>query len=216
MGERRCVIVGDVVESRSVDDREALRSSLSEGLTRANEVLKDQIAAPFAVLKGVDEIGGVLTGPGRAYRALREIAEALHPVEIRFAVVHDEIDVGIGTSAVAEMDGPAFHEADRLLEHIASDDRAVALGDPDVQPWLLSLLEDQMHLLFTRKGAWTDYQAELVRGYRQKNNMQTLADELGVSVQTVSQTLSRANAESVIAIESNLETAMSEVWECSE
>lgn len=212
MGERRCVVVGDVVKSRSVDNREVLRSSLNEGVTRANEVIGEQIIAPFSVLKGVDEIGGVLTGPERAYRALREIAEALHPVEIRFAVVHGEIDVGLESSAVAEMDGHAFHEADELLEHISTDGRAVALEDPDVELWLLSLLADQMHMLFTRKGAWTDHQAALVRAYREKKNMQAIADERGVSVQAVSQTLSRANAKSIISIESNLETAMLEVW----
>lgn len=212
MDGRWCVVVGRVMDSRSVDDRGVLRASLDEGIARANEVLREQTVAPFSMVRGLDEIGGVLTSPERAYRALREITEAVHPVAVRFAVVHGEIDVGLATESVARMDGPAFHEADRLLERLAADGDAVALADPDVEPWIRTLLADQIRLLFTMKRGWTAHQAELVRAYRRAESMQAIADERDVSVQTVSQTLARANATQILAVESNLEAALSAVW----
>lgn len=212
MPERWCIVIGDVIESRSVTDREALQTSLSQGVSRATDALADQTVAPFSVLKGVDEVGGVLRDPGHAYRAIREIAEAIHPTAIRFAVVHGEVDVGTTTSDISEMDGPAFHKADTLLADITEDGWAVALHDPDVESWLLSLLADQIHLLFAWKQEWTPHQASVVREYRQRESMQALANDRNVSIQAVSQTLSRAEAEMVLSTETNLETAMTEVW----
>jgi hypothetical protein len=211
MDGRRCVVVGEVADP-AVDDREALRTSLEEGIARANEALDEETVAPFTVLRGVEELGGVLTTPERVYTALREITEAVHPVEIRFAVVYGEIDIGLATAAVAQMDGPAFQEADRLLAGLSADDRAVAFADPDVERWLLTLLTDQIRLLFGMKRTWTAYQADLVRAYRRKESMQAIADERNVSVQTVSQTLARANAKQIMAVESNLDAALAAVW----
>jgi len=164
------------------------------------------------VVRGVEEIGGVLTDPERSYRALREITETVLPAEMRFAVVHGRIDVGLATEAVSRMDGPAFQEAHRLLRERASDERAVAFADPDVEPWIRTVLADQIQLLQTVKRGWTAHQAELVRAYRREERMQAIADERDVSVQTVSQTLARANAKQIMAVESNLETALSAVW----
>lgn len=212
MDGRRCVVVGEVLDPRSVDDTEALRTSLETGIARANEALREQLVAPFSVLRGVEVIGGVLTDPERSCRALREITETVLPVEMRFAVVHGQIDVGLATGAVSRMDGPAFHEVDRLLEALATDESAVAFADPDVEPWILTVLADQIQLLTTLKRGWTAHQAELVRAYRREESMQAIADERDVSVQTVSQTLARANARQIMAVESNLETAFSAVW----
>ncbi|MFC6756265.1 hypothetical protein ACFQER_05595 [Halomicroarcula sp. GCM10025894] len=131
---------------------------------------------------------------------------------MRFAVVHGGIDVGLATEAVSRMDGPAFQTVDRLLTTLASDGRAVAFADPNVEPWIRTVLADQIQLLQTLKRAWTAHQAELVRAYRREERMQAIADQRDVSVQTVSQTLARANAKQILAVESNLETALSAVW----
>jgi len=87
------VIVGDVVDSRAVEDREALHGRLESGMERANDAVGDRLVAPFTTLKGVDEVGGVLTDPGRAYHAVRELTDAIHPTAIRFAVVWGDVDV---------------------------------------------------------------------------------------------------------------------------
>lgn len=71
MSHRACVVVGDVVRSRSVEDRERLREALLDGLDRVNAALSDRLLAPFATLKGVDELGGVLNGLAGVERALR-------------------------------------------------------------------------------------------------------------------------------------------------
>jgi len=212
MGTRRCVVVGDTVDSRAVADRSDLRDRLDAGIERANELLGEELCAPFEVLKGVDEVGGVLRDPGSIYPPIRAISEAIHPTAMRFAVVWGEIDVGQDADTVAEMDGPAFHEADRRLRELGDTDRAVSLAVPGTDPWLVRLVANQMHLLAARKQDWTTTQAAVVRQYRELDNMQAVADRRDVSVQTVSKTLQRANAASIVEIEADLDAALSELW----
>lgn len=211
MAAHRCVVVGDVVASRAETDRESLRRRLDEGMAEANEAVAGDVVAPFTTLKGVDEIGGVLATPARAYPALRAIAEAVHPTAIRFAVVWGELDVGLDETDVSKMDGPAFHEADALLTDLADSGRTVALS-VGADEWLERLVADQIDLLFMWKDEWTVTQADVVRQYREAGSMKAVAEQRDVSVQAVSQTLARADAARVLEIEAGLETAMAELW----
>lgn len=212
MTERRCIVVGDVVASREVEDRVALRDVLADGIERANQTLEEALVAPFATLKGVDEVGGVLGTLAGSYRAIRTLVEAIHPAEIRFAVVWGEVDVGVDASDVARQDGPAFHRADELVAELARDDRYVGLdvGDgpgPTQRPYVTTIA-NQMDLLCMWKAAWTGRQAEVVRRYRTADTMAEVAQALDVTVQTVSKTLGRAEADRILAIEADLEVTV--------
>lgn len=200
-----CVVVGDVVGSRSVDDREALRDDLEAAVAAANAEVGDRLVAPFAILKGVDEVAGVLADTAGADRALWALAEGIHPTGIRFAVVRGEVDVGVDSGDVAAMDGPAFHEADRVLEAVAADDRHVGLSiDGAGEPVVVELLEALANLLLAWKGEWTARQAELVGRYRGAASMTALAEAEGITVQVVSKTLARAGAETVLRTETGM------------
>lgn len=204
MSHRACVVVGDVVGSRSVEDRDRLRERLLDGLDRTNEALGDRLLAPFATLKGVDELGGVLDGPAGIDRAIMEIVEAIHPTEIRIAVAIGEIDVGVETGAIASMDGPAFHAADERLGALADAGRNVAIAGVDGP--LATAVEDLLDLVVHYRSTWTDRQAEVVSAYRTTESVSAVADRLDVTPQTVSRTLQRASGRRLLAIERDLES----------
>lgn len=212
MGERRCVVLGDVIGSRQVDDRAAVGKALEAGLAQANERAADAVHAPFTVLKGVDEVGGVLTTPGPVYTVIQTIAEAIHPHEIRFGVAWDIVDVAADSDDVAVMDGPAFHHADARRSDVADQDRYVGLDlDALAEPPVSTLLAGQCDLLFLWKSAWTPRQCEVVRAYRDAETMTAVAEDLGVAVNTVSRTLQRAHAHPLLAIEAELRDAFSQL-----
>lgn len=116
------VFLGDVVGSREIPDRDDFRSRLVQTCSQVNERYDEEIHADLQLLKGVDEIGGVLSSGAIIYRLVRTFADAIHPHRLRVAVVHDTIDVGATTGAVSKMDGPAFHRADELLDAIEGSD----------------------------------------------------------------------------------------------
>ena len=205
------MIVGDVIDSRSRTDRERLRTALEAGLDRANEVVREGLVAPFAVLKGVDEVGGVLTDATVLYDILDGLRERLHPQELRVAVAAGEVDVGVDAGEVARMDGPAFHRADELLATAETDDRWVGVDLGDGDDLLRTLLSDHVDLLFMIKADWTERQTEVVRLYRTEDTMDAVADRLGVSVQAVSQTLQAARARAVFDVEATLEATLARI-----
>jgi hypothetical protein len=222
----RCLVVGDVVSSRAVENRASLGGVPADGVERTNDVLRADpttaVVAPFATPQGVDEVGGVLETLAGSYRAVRTLVEAVHPAEIRFAVVWGEVDVGVDAPDVARQDGPAFHRADDLLAELASEDRYVGLdvefatgGGPGdgrgtergLGPYVTTI-GNQMDLLCAWKVGWTERQVEVVRRYREADTMSAVAEGLDVTVQTVSKTLGRARGDRILAIERDLEEAV--------
>lgn len=198
----RLVLLGDVVDSRHVDDREAFGRRLADACAAVTDAHGDAFDAPLEPLKGVDEIGGVLTDPAVLYDVLDGLRDRLHPQELRVAVAAGEVDVGVDTGEVARMDGPAFHRADELLTGLAGSPLRVAL-DLDTAP-LDAAIADEVNLLFRLKAGWTDHQRRVVDAYRRAGSQSAAAADLGVSQAAVSQALSRADYATVREIETRL------------
>lgn len=221
MVSHRCVIVGDVVDSRENDRREGLERDLIEGLNSVNNAFQEEIVADFVQLKGVDEIAGVLRTPADAYGVVRSITEQIHPVSIRFAVIFGAVDIAPNSEDVAMMDGSAFHRADALLSRIETQDRLVGIDinttgvderdrsddrSGDDHSLLCDLLVDHLDLIQLWKSRWTDRQVELVRAYRSYGSVVAVADEIGVTPQTVSESLRRSRAQTILEMEERIET----------
>lgn len=214
MPPRRCVIIGDVIGSKSVEDRGALKARIDDGVALVNEELSNRLVAPFQPLKGVDEIGGVLADLRGAYHAVRVLTEAVHPVEIRFAIVWGDVDIGGEGDDVTEMDGPAFHDADDALARLGDRDRYVAVVvDRPAKDWLERLLSNQFELLLILKHELTERQMEILRVYREVRRLAPVASEFDVTVQSISNTLKRARAQPMLDIEADLDVAVEQFAE---
>lgn len=203
-GMTQYVVLGDVVASRSVEDRGALSERLAAACEAVGAANEDAVAAPFTPLKGVDELAGVLSSPAPIYDVVDGFRERLHPQELRVAVAAGEIDVGADTDDPARMDGPAFHRADDLLAEIGGTDFrfAMDLGEDRLD----ATVADEVNLLLFRKREWTDRQREVVRRYRELGAQEAVADELGVSQPAVSRALERAMWPTIREIEGRLRT----------
>lgn len=206
MPEQYCVVLGDVVDSREIDDREAFQRTLTGTLDAINEEFDDSLQAPFAVLKGVDEIGGVLRTVPPVVEIQRRLARAVHPQQIRVVAVLGEIDVNEESVDVSAMDGEAFARADALLSELESDDLTFRLeGDESV---LDDLISDEVNLLDMLRAEWTERQLEVVTRFDELDSQKAVAESLGVSPQAVSKALSRTRGQNVLAIEERLAEAV--------
>lgn len=206
MTERYCVVLGDVVDSREIDDREAFQRTLTETLDAINEEFDDSLQAPFAVLKGVDEIGGVLRTVPPVVKTQRRLARAVHPQQMRVVAVLGAVDVNEGAGDVAVMDGEAFARADALLAELESEDFTFRLaGD---EPVLDVLLSDEINLLDMLRAEWTERQLEIVTRLDELDSQKAVAESLDISPQAVSKALSRTKGRKVLAIEERLDEAV--------
>jgi hypothetical protein len=205
------VVLGDVVGSRTLEDRESVRETLEGAVDAATATAGEAVVAPFAILKGVDEIGGVLDDPAEVVPAVRTLVEHLHPVELRVGIAWGDVDVDPDATAVASMDGPAFHRADECLLDAREGDRFVRVALDGVPAVFEPVLGDQLDLLSLWTYSWTPRQTEIVRAYRDADTMTAVADDLDVTVQMISKTLDRTHAETVFAVEETLEDAFAAI-----
>lgn len=202
MSDPAFVLLGDVVDSQKVTDRSAFQSRLRTGLERVNDRYEEAIHTEFRILKGIDELGGVLADPGVTFDVVKELSETVHPHEITMALVYDTIDVGVDRPDVAQMDGPAFARADDLITQNKRSDFLfdMAVGEDPAE----RLLRDMVNLILFFRGTWTDRQREIVAAYESADTQKAVAASLDVSEGLVSRRLSDAKAKQVLAMESRV------------
>jgi len=61
--EKMFVLLGDIVSSRKIDDEISFQRRLESACRIINGKFREDIHADFKIIKGIDEIGGVLRSP---------------------------------------------------------------------------------------------------------------------------------------------------------
>jgi len=204
--ERALVVLGDVVGSREVADREALQRDLQGSMQAVNQRHEDDVLASFSLLKGVDEFGGVLTGISALYDIVKTIYRSTSPTAVRFAGAYGRVDVGSERREVAEMNGPAFHRADGLLSDIDVDGRLFALYTGD--DLLDIFIGNYVNLCLMQMSEWTPRETEIVDAYERMGTQSVAAEELDVSQQRVSNVIRETNWKEFRRMESDLNNAL--------
>lgn len=202
MIQKNCVVLGDVVNSREIQDRETFQETLQSTLSEINTQFDDALRAPFKILKGVDEIGGVLKSIRPLVTIQRQLARSLHPQQIRLAAVVGEIDVNAATGDVSAMDGEAFARADRVLDELESTDFTFELEG--TMPLLDGVLSDEINLLDMFRETWTERQVEIISKYERLDSQKEVAESLDISPQAVSNVLTKTKGDKIVRLEQRL------------
>lgn len=198
------VVVGDVVDSRQIPDRDQFGGTLADALATVNRTYGESIRADFAAVKGIDEVVGVLDDVRAVYDVVKTVYDAIHPQQVRFVVVRGAIDVNPGGTDATAMDGPAFHDANERMEAVERRDLLFDLdgGDPTVD----GLVAGTVNLVLTLREDWTDREFQVVRARERAATQREAAAELGLAQQTVSDALRRAHWKRVHQVERFLDT----------
>lgn len=202
MKQKLYVILGDVISSRRIRDREEFQHKLETILENINDTYTEDIFADFKILKGIDEIGCVLSTMSNGYRIINAIAEQLHPNLMRNVMVFDYIDAGIKTRDISKMDGPAFHKASDILRNLK---KSKLMFDMSVSDKMIdTAISGQINLILLTKKNWSLNQHQIAKEYKSTNNQDEVAKNLGISQQAVSKTLNRIMWKQIFGIEEKL------------
>lgn len=204
------VVLGDVVDSRAISDRDGFRETFASARERLAEAYGNAFVAGPSVLKGIDELGAVVSTLEPIYDVVRTLQHDLHPHAIRLAVASGDISVGQAGS-VAHMDGEAFHRATELLERIERDGLRFGL-DTGNQP-LDTAVADEINLLVHLREGWTDRQREVVTRYERAETQRAVASDLDISQQAVSNVLQSASWPLIETIEDRLRETLALGWD---
>ncbi len=202
MKQKFYVMLGDVIASRRITDREIFQRKLEEACSNVNLNFFEDIYADFNILKGIDEIGGVLLNITSVYKIINTLQEQFYPHSMRFALVFDYIDTAIESQEVSKMDGPAFHRASDILKDLKGSRLMfkMSIGDELME----KMVTGEINLIFLLKKNWSLRQRRILYEYRKIGNQNMVAKTLGISQQAVSKALNRSMWKEISGIEEDL------------
>jgi len=196
------VVLGDVVSSRRLVDRREFQNKLEKTCEEINKVYAEDIYAEFKILKGTDEIAGVLSDLSNIYKIVSTIQEQLYPNYMRFAVVLDHIDTALESRDAALMDGPAFHKASDIMNKLK---KSKLMFDMSVSDKIIdTAISGQINLILLLKKNWSPKQRLIVGEYEKTKNQSKIAKKLGITQQAVSKILGRSMWKEIKTIEGKL------------
>lgn len=202
MKQKFYVILGDVIQSRQIDDREHFQKTLEDACKKINNMYAESIYADFKILKGIDEIGGVLSSVSNIYKIITGILEDIYPNTIRFALVFDYIDTSLETRNVTKMDGAAFHKASEMIRELKM---SKLMFDMSVEDEMLDIaITGQINLIFLLKKNWSATQHNIVREYEKIKKQSEVAEKLGITQQAVSKNLRQSMWKEIRTVEENI------------
>ena len=193
------VLLGDVVNSRGIKDRQRFEKRLRIALDKIMRIYGKSFRVPVKNWKGIDEVAAVLNKAGDVYRIMDTMNDALVPEKIRFVLVKGELDVIPKNKDVSQLDGQVFHVAASLMATIKKEKRLFLCDTGN--PLADMALDTQINALFLLKTSWTQKQRNIFNMYFKIGSQDSVAKKLKVTQQSVSKTLNAIAAIQVAALE---------------
>ncbi len=191
-------IIGDLIKSREIQDRDEAQKKLNEVLEAINEKYGESLASRFSITLG-DEFQGLLNSSEQLFRLLFEIKYQLFPLKVRFGVGLGDITTAIDPLESIGADGPAYHAARKMISEVKRTesgkkslicDLMVGVKEQDE---CLEAVNSGLCLLHFMEAHWSDKQREniydsLFNGLNQSE----IARRRGLNQSTVHRSLSSA------------------------
>lgn len=189
-------VIGDIKDSRHLENRKEVQVHLQEILDRLNEKYKDHIVSKFLITLG-DEFQGLLCGGEHILDMVNEIRMEMYPVRLRFGIGFGQITTDIKSEMALGADGPGYYRAREAIELLKEREKknrpvlaelCLRLDEKDQEKEIL--LNTVFDLMYVVESGWTERQREtiwdmLLYGDGQQNT----ARRLSISQPTVQKAL---------------------------
>lgn len=216
--DRYVAVIGDIIESKNITDRSEFQKRLKAVLDRINDKYTDEIASNFMITLG-DEFQGLLKAGKDTLKIILEIESAVQPIRLRFGVGIGKIDTDINRDIPLGADGPAYHNARKMIESLKANEKKYETGFANIMissheseikgmkheseintapqncnDNIDTLLNTILSLCSTIKSKWTRRQTEIINCYFEngKNQYKT-AKKLKITQSSVNKALIISN-----------------------
>ena len=198
MSDSHIVIIGDLVQSRQLEDRAGAQETLQSTLEECNNRFTADIQAPFVVTLG-DEFQGLVSLDFPLEQLWWAYQTRMRSVTAtRFAFGIGQLATKLSRSVV-QMDGPCFHATRDALRWAKSNKRHLAFGIDGAAPIAAALTHAAPGILDLTMQNWTSVQWETVCLLIMHQRQIAVAEARGVTKQSVQDVLKSCRAEEVIA-----------------
>lgn len=188
-----CAIIGDIVGSKNIKDRQKIQDEFNRVLNKTNEKFDDFIASNFTITLG-DEFQGLLFKPDISLEIIEYIRERMDPVELVFGVGIGHMETAFTKETSIGSDGPAYWYARKMVEKAKNKKPTICYYSNSPEDELInSLLYLSESIIKSR----TKKQREIMKQYWVLGSQEKVAEKLGISQSAVSQALQSALAKQI-------------------
>ena len=201
MPQNFCVIIGDIVRSKSIPDREAAQEKLKSAMERVNTDFASDFWAPFVITRG-DEIAAVLTSFVQVNDMMNELQRNFSPYRLRFGIAWGELTTALESRLATEIDGPAFYAASAMIDKAREKNKLAyfQLGNA-VLDRAVSSLKNAIGFL---QSSWTLRQTEVCYKFVELRNQYDVARLLKIKQPTVKKTLNSIHFKEILSLEEDV------------
>lgn len=197
---RYIAIIGDIHDSRLLENRENSQLRLLECLEDINKEFKTHIASNFSVSMG-DSFQGLLELDSNFMEIITTIEMKMYPVEFRFGIGIGEIITELNPKNSQVNDGPAYHYARKAVELIEKAEKqnatrktSILLLDNNDESPTVRLINAIFALNTAIRNKWSDRQHEIIKTYLENGeNQYKTAEAIGIGQSSISKTLKSTN-----------------------
>lgn len=194
------IIIGDIKDSKKLDDRRAVQKQLNKALSQINREYQKDILTKFIITLG-DEFQGVLKKGSVLMEILVKIEKVMYPVQLRFGIGIDRLSTDIGSTYSIGADGPGYYKAREAIESLKNREKHRKTYAADTKVILdddnkgIETMTDTVFMLMTvLKSAWTDKQREAITDMMiYKDNQSDAAKRLDITQATLQRHLTKGN-----------------------
>ena len=179
------VLIGDMVESRQIENRAATQKRFHDTCKSLNRRRKHyHIVSPLMVTLG-DEFQGVLGGAEQLWPLIARMELDMYPCRFRFSIGVGEITTEVNSRSSLGMDGPAFYHAREgmsMLRKSGGRYRITGL-DPDDE-----VFQHVLELLSSIREKWNYNRLATFTQLLEGATVAEIAEELDLTEQAVYRT----------------------------
>jgi hypothetical protein len=193
---RVIALIGDIVESKSLERRAAFQRRLTQVLAVRNREAVG-LASPFTITLG-DEFQAVYRSADSLWADVVEILAALHPVRARFAIGAGALSTRLNPEQALGMDGPAFHRARAAMTMMKETGVGLRVSAEDEEDW--ELARHSLALISHHFERWHQTRFRILAGLLLGRPVRELESALKISKVAVYKNINVAALDEITAI----------------
>ncbi|HSH35264.1 SatD family protein [Schnuerera sp.] len=185
-------IIGDIIDSRNIEDRSQIQEKLKKILRDVNIKYKEYVISKWTITLG-DEFQALIKPNLEIFKILDYISYKMDPIKIRFGMGLGEIYTNINYEKSIGADGPAYWNARDAIEIIHDNNN---YGNSKISYKSKNKNDEIINNLLNytdwMKENWTNTQREVLYAllenniYNENFKQKLLAKELGISESAMS------------------------------
>jgi len=190
-------IIGDIVDSRKLDNRNAIQKLYLDMINKINKKYKDDIASKFIITLG-DSFQGLLNNSTNLFKIIGEIEEVMEPCHLRFGIGIGKIETTIIVEDSSRIDGPAYHFARFAINDVKTLNNkikgfsSILVHSDNII--LDNLINSSISMCNVIKSSWTSKQKKVIDLKLKKKKTQVeIANLLNIKQPSVNNRLKASN-----------------------